>query len=142
MKSIAAAFAGGLFFLASTAHADPTLKSALDLSMEQARQVDEIQRQARDAVRPVRTELYREQRALRRAHLANDREAVVRQEALIEPLRLKLVGIYENETRQIRAVLTSEQNVKYDAWLKKRDAEVGNVRGVREFQEKPAETRS
>jgi hypothetical protein len=139
LKAIPAALAGCLFLLTSAAYGDAPLKSALDLSIDQAARVDEIQKQTRDAVRPVRTELHREQRALRRARIANDSEAIARQEKLIEPLRMKLAALDESETRQIRAILTPEQNVKYDAYLKTRDEMVGSSRDVKEYKEKTAQ---
>jgi hypothetical protein len=133
-RAITAAFAGSLFFLASTAYADAPLKSALALSIEQAAQVAKIEEQARSAIRPVRSELHREERALRRAKLANDSQAISRQEALIEPLRRKFAAIHESETRQIRALLTPEQNTKYDAYLRTRDQMAGSSRDVKEYQ--------
>ena len=138
-RAITVAFAGCLFFLASTAYADAPLKSALGLNIEQAAQVAKIQEQARNAIRPVRTELLREERALRRAQLANDSQAISKQEALIEPLRRKFAAIFEGETKEIRALLTPEQNTKYDAYLKTRDQMVGSSRDVREYQGKDAE---
>ena len=137
-KAITTAFAGCLFIVASTARADAPLKSALSLNIDQAAQVAKIEEQARNAIRPVRSELLREERALRRAKLANDSQAIAKQEALIEPLRQKFASIHAEETRQIRALLTPEQNTKYDAWLKIRDQMAGSSRDVREYQERPA----
>jgi Spy/CpxP family protein refolding chaperone len=135
MKLITVAFAGCLFLLAGTAYADAPLKSALGLDVEQAAQVAKIEEQARDAIRPLRTELNREERALRRARLADDSQAIAKQEALIEPLRRKFAAIHEAETKQIRAMLTPEQNTKYDKWLKTRDEMAGSSRDVKEYQE-------
>ena len=136
-QAITAAFVGCLFIVAS-ARADAPLKSALALDIDQAAQVAKIQEQTRNAIRPVRSELLREERALRRANLANDRQAIAKQEALIEPLRRKFAAIHADETKQIRALLTPEQNTKYDAWLKTRDQMAGSSRDVREYQERPA----
>jgi Spy/CpxP family protein refolding chaperone len=138
LKVIPAAVAGCLFLLTNVTYADAPLKSALGLSIDQAAQVDEIEKQTREAIRPVRTELHREERALRRAQIANDSEAITRQEKLIEPLRKKMSALHESETQRVRAILTPEQNVKYDAHLKTRDEMVGSSRDVKEYQEKPA----
>lgn len=136
LKSLTVAVAGSLLFLASSTYADAPLKTTLDLSIEQAAQVDQIQKETRDAVRPVRGELHREERALRRARLANDAAAIAEQEALIEPLRLQLAAIFASEVKQIRALLTPAQNVKYDEYLKIRDEMVGSSRDVKDYREK------
>lgn len=140
-KAITSAFAGCLFIIASPAYADAPLKNALGLNIEQAAQVAKIEEQTRNAIRPVRTELLRGERALRRAKLANDSQAISKQEALIEPLRRKFAAIHEGETRQIRALLTPEQNTKYDAYLKTRDQMVGSSRDVKEYQGQAAEAK-
>ena len=140
-RAFTATFAGCLFFLASTAYADAPLKSALDLNIEQAAQVAKIQEQTRNAIQPIRTELHREERALRRARLANDSQAISKQEALIEPLRRKFAAIHEGEIKQIRTLLTPEQNTKYDAYLKTRDQMVGSSRDVKEYQGRAAEAK-
>lgn len=136
---LAVALAGSMFVLAPSARADAPLKSALDLTIAQAAQVDEIQKQTREAIRPVRSELHREERALRRARLANDAEGIARQEALIAPLRAQFAAIHENEIKQIRAILTPEQNLKYTEYLKVRDEMAGSSRDVREYQGPQAE---
>jgi hypothetical protein len=140
-RAATAAFAVCLFLLASAAHADESLKSALDLNIEQAAQVAKIEEQTRNAIRPIRTELQREERALRRAQLANDSQAISKQEALIEPLRRKFAATHENETKQIRTLLTPAQNAKYDAYLKTRDQMVGSSRDVKEYQGQTAEAK-
>jgi Spy/CpxP family protein refolding chaperone len=141
IKTRLASIVSVLCLATGAALGDAPLKTALDLGIEQAAKVDEIQKKARDAVRPVREELNREERALRRARIANDAGAVARQETLIAPLREKLAGIFANESGQIRAVLTAEQKPKYEEYLKIRDAMAGSSRDVKEFQkaEKPAE---
>ncbi len=133
-QAITSAFAGCLLLVASSAYADAPLKSTLSLNLEQAAQVAKIEEQARNAIRPLRTELNREERALRRAQLANDSQAISKQEALIEPLRRKFAAIHESETKQIRALLTPEQNTKYDAYLKTRDQMAGSSRDVKKYQ--------
>ena len=66
VKTTLAAVAAGLCLITSAAFADAPLKSTLDLDIDQAAKVAEIQKEARDAVRPVRGDLHREERALRR----------------------------------------------------------------------------
>lgn len=141
-KATLTAIAIGLSFATSAAFADAPLKTTLDLDVEQAAKVATIEKEARDAVRPVRGDLHREERALRRAKTANDAEAIAKQEKIIEPLREKLAEIFANEAEQIRAVLTPEQKVKYEQYLKERDEMVGSSRDVKEIkksEKKPAE---
>ncbi len=132
LKTITAAFAGCLFFLASTAYGDAPLKSSLDLNLEQAEQVAKIQKETRNAIRPVRGDLHREERALRRAKIENNSDAVAVQEKLIEPLRAKMKELQEIEVMRIKKLLTSEQNAKYDELLKKRNEMAGSSRDVKD----------
>ena len=124
-----------LTLLTGIACADAPLKGVLELTVDQAAQVDHIQKEARDAVRPVRGELKREERALRRAKSENDAEAIAKQEKAIEPLRQKLSEIFQNEEGQIREVLTEVQIPKYDEWLKERKEMVGSSRDVKEAKQ-------
>lgn len=124
-----------LLLVSGNAFADAPLKSALGLSIEQAAKVDAIQKEARDAVRPVRGDLLREERVLRRAKIANDAEGIARQEVVIAPLREKLAGIFAKESEQIRALLTPEQADRYESWLKVRDGMAGSSRDVKEFRD-------
>jgi len=126
-----------LSLIASIACADAPLKTTLGLNIEQAAKVDEIQAKARDAVRPVRGDLNREERVLRRARIDNDAAAIARQEKLIEPLRVKLAAIFADEEKQIRTLLTPEQTDKYEEYLKVRDQMAGSSRDVKEIK-KPA----
>ena len=127
----------GLSLLAVTVRADAPLKTTLALTIDQAAKVDMIQAEAREAVRPVRGDLNREERALRRARIDNDAAAIAAQEKLIEPLRARLAAIFAEEEKQIRALLTPEQTVKYEAYLKVRDEMAGSSRDVKEIR-KPA----
>ncbi len=136
------ALTAGLTLLTAAALADAPLKTTLDLDVEQAAKVASIEKEARDAVRPVRGELHREERALRRAKIENNAEAIAQQEKVIEPLRKKLAAIFEKESEQIREVLTPEQKLKYEEYLKKRAEMVGSSRDVKEIkksEEKAAE---
>lgn len=142
VRTTLAAVAAGLSLVAGAAFADAPLKSALDLDVEQAARIATIQKGTRDAIRPVRGELAREERALRRARTANDAEAIAEQEKAIERLRRKLAGILEDEAEQIRSFLTPEQKTKYEKYLEVRDRMVGSsrdVKGIEKSKEKPAE---
>lgn len=134
VKTTLAAVVAGLSLVTSAAFADAPLKTALDLDIDQAAKVATIQKEARDAVRPVRGELTREERVLRRAKVANDAEGIAQQEKVIEPLRQKLADIFKNEEQQIRALLTPEQTEKYEKYLKVRDEMAGSSRDVKEIQ--------
>jgi hypothetical protein len=114
-----------------TAFADAPLKTTLGLEIGQAAKVDLIQKRTRDAVRPVREELNREERALRRAKIANDAVGIARQEKIIAPLRETLAGIFAKESEEIRALLTREQATRYDEYLKIRDEMAGSSRDVK-----------
>lgn len=124
---------GGLYLGLSTAtgFADAPLKTTLGLDIEQAAKVELIQKRTRDAVRPVREELNREERALRRAKIANDAVGIARQEKIIAPLRETLAGIFAKESEEIRALLTPEQTIRYDEYLKIRDEMAGSSRDVK-----------
>lgn len=128
----------GLSLLAMTALADAPLKTTLALTIDQAARVDAIQTKAREAVRPVRGDLNREERALRRARIENDAAAIAAQEKEIEPLRAQLAAVFAEEEKQIRALLTPEQIVKYEAYLKVRDEMAGSSRDVKEFRKPTA----
>lgn len=134
LKSVSTAIVGFCFILASVAFGDAMLKTSLDLSIEQASEVAKIQKETRNAIRPVRGDLHREERALRRAKSANDAEGIATQEKRIEPLRMKMRELIESEEAQIRVLLTSEQNDKYDEYLKVRDNMAGSSRDVEDIK--------
>lgn len=108
---------GALFLAGGVAQADPTLKSKLSLSMEQAKQVDEIQKKYRKVFAAKRTEYNNEMRALRRAKLANDSAGLARQEKITAKLYDELRTIRKKENDEIRAVLTPEQREKFEQVL-------------------------
>ncbi len=140
IRTTLAALVAGLSLVTSAALADAPLKTALDLDIDQAAQVDTIQKNSRDAVRPVRGELKREERALRRAKTGNDAEAIAKQEKAIEPLHRKLAEIFESEAEEIRALLSPEQKIKYKKHLKERDEMVGSSRDVKEIKKSEEKT--
>lgn len=131
IKTTLAVLFAGFVLLVNAAYADAPLKSTLGLDIDQAAKVDVIQKEARDAVRPVRETLNREERALRRAKIANDAAAIARQETLIAPLREQLAAIFAKESEEIRALLTPEQQTRYEEYLKVREEMVGSSRDVK-----------
>ena len=117
------------------AFADAPLKSALGLDMDQARKVAEIQSVYRKQYASVRTHHNNEERALRRARLANDSKLVASQEKVVSGLKAKLRQIKANEDAEIRKVLNPEQNKKFDAYIELRENMVGSSRDVRNHRE-------
>jgi Spy/CpxP family protein refolding chaperone len=124
---------GALFLGSGVAQADPTLKSKLSLSMEQAKQVDDIQKKYRKPFAAKRQELNKEMRVLRRANIANDSAAVARQEKITAKLRDELRAIRQKENDEIRAMLTAEQRVKFEQVLAQRKEMIGSSRDEREL---------
>lgn len=141
IRTALAVLTAGLILSTNAVFADAPLKSTLALDLEQAAKVDVIQKEARDAVRPVREALNREERALRRAKIANDAGAITRQETLIAPLREQLAAIFGKETELIRALLTPEQKTRYEEYLKIRDEMAGSSRDVKSIRKPGEETR-
>lgn len=134
IKTTLAVLTAGFVLATNAVFADAPLKSTLGLDVDQAAKVDVIQKNARDAVRPVREALNREERALRRAKIANDAAGIARQESLIAPLREELAAIFAKEADAIRALLTPEQKVRFEEYLKVRDEMVGSSRDVKSIR--------
>ena len=124
--------ASTFILFAGHALADKPLKSTLDLNTGQTAEVAAIQKEARDAIRKPRGELKRKERALRRARQANDSTAIAQLEKEILPLRVKMRQIYTQEEQKIRKILTPEQTINYEQWLKEREQMVGSSRDVKE----------
>jgi Spy/CpxP family protein refolding chaperone len=93
--------------------ADPTLKSALNLTMDQARVVEGIQAAYRPKFAKKRSEYHTEMRKLRRANIANDSKLVAELTKTTDKLRDELRAIRESEVAEIRTHLTPEQKQKY-----------------------------
>lgn len=108
---------GALLLAGGAAQADPTLKAKLSLSMEQAKQVDDIQKKHRKLFAAKRTEYNKQMRALRRANIASDSAGVTRQEKITADLREELRVLRKQENDEIRAVLTPEQREKFEQVL-------------------------
>lgn len=124
---------GALFLFGGPAHADASLKSSLGLSMDQARQVDEIQKKYRRPFNAKRQELNKEMRALRRARIANDSGELARLERVTDKLREELRQIRLKENEEIRAVLNAEQREKFEKVLQQRKDAIGSSRDEREL---------
>ena len=117
-----------LILMGLTAWAEAPLKDALGLTIDQARQVQEIQAQHRPKFAAKRQERNRELRVLRRAKLANDSTQIARQEKITDKLTEELKQIQMHEDAEIRRLLTPEQNRKFDDYLKLRKEMVGSSR--------------
>lgn len=122
-----------LLLFSSSGYADAPLHKSLGLDIEQAKQVKDIQAKYRSQIRPVRSELHREQRKLRRAKKDFDSATIVQQEKIIPTLQAKFKQIQESENTEIRALLTPEQSVKFDTVLDQRKEAIGSSRDVNEY---------
>ncbi|MEE9395782.1 MAG: Spy/CpxP family protein refolding chaperone [Methylococcales bacterium] len=122
-----------LLLFSSFGYADAPLHKSLGLDIEQANQVKNIQAKYRSQIRPVRSELHREQRKLRRAKKDFDSAMIAQQEKVILTLQAKFKQIHENENTEIRALLMPEQSIKFDAVLEQRKEVVGSSRDVKEY---------
>ena len=123
-----------LALISSAGFADAPLKQSLGLSMEQARQVKQIQKTHRKQFASGRTKLHREQRKLRRAKKAYDSATVAKQEEITARLIEQLRQVRQSENAQIRRLLTPAQRQKFEAVLEQRRAMVGSSRDVKIFQ--------
>ncbi|MCW5964595.1 MAG: hypothetical protein KIT83_11200 [Bryobacterales bacterium] len=123
----------GLFLFIPAAFADAPLKSALGLTIEQARQVDEIQAKHRLQFASKRTERNTELRKLRRARLANDSKTIAEQEAITDKLLDQLRAIRASEDDAIRKLLNPEQEKKFEDYIKQRKEMVGSSRDAAEL---------
>lgn len=123
-----------LLLFSKYGYADAPLTSKIDgLTIEQSKQIKDIQKEARDAMRKPRGDLHREQRALRRAKTDNDSAAIAEQEKKIQPLQAEMKRIHDEEEKKIRKVLTPEQTKQYEQWLKERNAMAGSSRDVKDY---------
>jgi Spy/CpxP family protein refolding chaperone len=123
----------GLYLLAGSAWADQSLKSALDLTMDQAKQVQEIQMKYRKPHSAKRQERNTQMRKLRRARIANDSQSVAREEPIARRLHEEMMAIQAQEDAEVRRLLTPDQNAKFDAYLKLRREMKGSSRDDKEF---------
>ena len=117
--------------VSTAAVADAPLKSKLDLDMDQAKAVAEIQAEYRKSKRSVRQELNRESRKLRRARSANDSQAVAEQEEIVARLEGEMRELILSEDDAIRGQLTPTQLAAFEDYLDERNDMVGSSRDVR-----------
>lgn len=130
----AATLATALFALCSTtALADAPLKEALGLSMDQAKAATEIHQRRFPAFQKKRGEYTTQMRKLRRARVANDSAAVVREDAIARQLHGEMMALMHAEDDEVRKLLTPEQSKKFDAYLKLRREMVGPSRDDKEY---------
>jgi hypothetical protein len=115
-------------FVAATLLADQPLKSALDLDVEQARQVDAIQAKYRVPFAAKRQERNQELRKLRRARTANDSQLIAQQEQITNRLHEELKQIRANEDAEIRRLLRPAQVRKFEEYQKLRQEMLGSSR--------------
>lgn len=136
LKTFRAALMTAAFVVAlssGTARADAPLKSALGLSMDQAKAATEIQTRRFPAFQEKRTEYNRQMRKLRRARIANDSAAVVREDAIARRLHGEMMALMHEEDDEIRKLLTPAQSKKFDDYLKLRREMAGSSRDDREY---------
>lgn len=122
----------GLALFAEAGYADATLKSALGLSVDQARLVHQIQQQSQPKFAAKRTEQNNERRRLTRAKLANDSKLIAEQEKVVTRLHNELLQIKAGEDEAVRRLLTPEQSKKFDDYLKLRREMKGSSRDDKE----------
>lgn len=113
--------------------ADASLKSALGLSMDQAREVELIQKNHQKPYIAKRHELTNNERWLRAAKVANDSKKVAEQEVIVKRLAEEFKQIQMHEDAEIRKVLNAEQNRKFDDYIKLRQEMKGASRDARYF---------
>lgn len=105
------------FCVCAPAIADPSLKSALGLDIEQARQVDQIEARYRQPSAAKRQQRNAELRKLRRARLANDSRGIAEHEAAADKLHEEFRQIHFARNDEIRAVLRPEQKPRFEKHL-------------------------
>lgn len=120
-------------FFAVSLMADQSLKSALSLDVEQARQVDAIQAKYRVPFAAKRQVQNQELRKLRRARIANDSKQMAEQEQVTNRLHEELRQIRVNEDEEIRRVLRPAQLQKFEEYRKLRKEMIGSSRDDKDF---------
>lgn len=113
--------------------ADASLKSALGLTMDQAKQVQEIEAKYQKPYAAKRGEYTTQMRKVRRARIANDRAALEAEEPVARRLHGEWRAIQAQEDAEIRRLLTPEQGKKFDEFLKLRREMVGSARDDKEY---------
>ena len=122
-----------LSFLAPHAQADQPLKTALGLSVDQAKQVQEIQQRYLPQFAAKRQDRNTELRKLRRARIANDSQQIAALEKVTAKLHEELRRIRLSEDTEIRKLLTPDQNRKFEDYIKLRKEMAGSSRDDKDF---------
>jgi Spy/CpxP family protein refolding chaperone len=117
-----------LIVLAGALLADQPLKSALGLSMDQAKAVYDIEMKHQKPFAAKRQERNAERRKMVRTKLANDSKLMAEQERIVDRLTAELRQIQMTEDAEIRRLLTPEQSKKFDDYLKLRREMKGSSR--------------
>lgn len=115
--------------------ADTPLTTALALSMDQSRAVNEIEAGYRKQFASQRQEFNRESRALRRARLAFDSAETARLEGVTEGLRQGLIRLRQAWDDEIRTQLTAPQKLAFEAHVEQRRQMAGSSRDERLFED-------
>lgn len=119
---------GLLLFWSSTGSADEALSSALGLSMDQAKKVQDIQKKYRPQFSAKRQELTREQRKGWHARVTHESGQAAQQDMVSAKLLEELKQIRQQENADIRQVLTPAQRAKFEVVLQQRKEMVGSSR--------------
>ena len=113
--------------------ADASLQSTLGLTIDQARQVSEIQAVHRPKFAAKRQQRNTELRKLRRARIANDSQQIAQLEKTTAALHEELRLIRVSEDSDVRKLLTPEQKKKFEDYIKLRKEMVGSSRDDKDF---------
>jgi Spy/CpxP family protein refolding chaperone len=105
--------------------ADARLDTRLALSVDQARQVNEVEARYRRVWASARQEFNRESRALRRARLANDGAEIARLEGVTGAMESDLIRTRAEWDDAIRALLTPSQMLEFEQHVRERKEMVG-----------------
>ena len=124
---------GTLFAFSSLSHADARLEKVLGLDINQTKQVQQIEKNYRKQMRPVRSDLKREERKLRRARLDHDSATIAKQEKIIAQLAASFRRIRLDADDQIRRLLTPAQKQAFAAHIQQRQDMVGSSRDAKYF---------
>ena len=122
-----------MVMIMSLVWADEALQSALGLTIDQARQVNEIQANYRPKFASKRQQRNTELRKLRRARIANDRQQIADLEKITASLHEELRQIRLSEDGDIRKLLTTDQKKKFEDYIKLRKEMVGSSRDDKDF---------
>ena len=109
----------------ASVHADARLDTRLGLSVDQARQVNEVEARYRKTFASQRQAFNRESRALRRARIANDSAEISRLEGVMQGMEDGLIKTRAEWDDAIRALLTPDQIPEFEKHVQERKNMVG-----------------